>query len=109
MEKEQGLEIAAENPMAVGKELERILVDEYGLAQEITIKPVTEKDTDLYVKTCGGTFFCDKMVANGVKIPFTCPAMLATSAALRKLGYKGHVSIERWQDGKGCIIHFFGA
>jgi hypothetical protein len=108
MEKEQALEIAAENPLAVGKEIERILVDEYGLAQEITIKTDGSKDTDLFVKGCNSTYYCDRMVASGVKIPFTCPAMLATSAVLRKLGYKGRVDIERWQDGKGCIIHFHG-
>lgn len=107
MEKDQALEIAAEDPLAVGKEIERILVDEYGLAQEITIK-TDMVHTDLFVKTCTATFFCDKMVQNGVKTPFTCPAMLATSAAMRKMGYKGRVSIERWQEGKGCIVHFVG-
>ena len=108
MEKEQGLEIAAENPMAVGKEIERILVDEYGLAHEITIESDGVKDTDLKVKGCNNTYFCDQLTASGVKTPFICPAMLSTSAALRKLGYKGRVSIERWQEGKGCIVHFKG-
>jgi hypothetical protein len=105
MEKEQGLEIAAEDPLALGKEIERILVDEYGLAHEITIKTDMVK-TDINVKGCNNTFFCDQLVANGVKIPFICPVMLATSAALRQLGYKGRANIERWQEGKGCIVHF---
>jgi hypothetical protein len=109
MEKEQGLEIAAEDPMAVGKEIERILVDEYGLAREIIIDPKSQTDTDLKVSGCNNTYFCDQLTASGVKTPFICPAMLATSAALRKLGYSGHVSIERWQEGKGCIVHFKGS
>ncbi len=105
MEKEQGLEIAAEDPLALGKEIERILVDEYGLAQEITIKTDMVK-TDISVKGCNNVLFCDQLIANGVKIPFICPVMLATSAALRQLGYKGRVNIERWHEGKGCIVHF---
>jgi hypothetical protein len=80
-------------------------VDEYGLAHEITINTDMVK-TDINVKGCNNTYFCDQLVANGVKIPFICPVMLATSAALRQLGYKGRVNIERWQEGKGCIVHF---
>jgi hypothetical protein len=106
MEKEQGLEIAAEDPVAVSKEVERILVDEYGLAKEISLETDGVSDSALKVKGCSNTPFCDQLVAGGVKIPFICPAMLATSAGLRKMGYKGSVKIERWQEGSGCIVRF---
>ena len=108
MEKEQGLEVAAEDPLALGKEIERILVDEYGLAHEITIE-TDMVNTDIKVRSCNNTSFCDQLVASGVKTPFICPVMLATSAALRKIGYQGHAKIERWQEGKGSIVHFTGS
>jgi hypothetical protein len=105
-EKEQGLEVAAENPEAMGKEIERILVDEYGYAQEITLVVDAKMNADFKVKGCINTAFTDKLLKAGVKTQFTCPVMLVTGAAMRQLGMKGHVNIERWQEGKGCIIHF---
>jgi hypothetical protein len=105
-EKEQGLEVGGEDPIAIGKEIDRILVDEYGLAEEIVIVPIETGVADMKIKSCKSTFMCDKMVASGMKVPFTCPAMLTCKTALAKMGFKEQITYDRWQEGKGCIFHY---
>jgi hypothetical protein len=105
-EKEQGLEVGGEDPLAIGKEIDRILVDEYGFADEIALVPITPGVADIKVKGCTNTSFCDKLVASGVKTPFICPVMLSCNSALVHMGLVDRISIERWQEGKGCIVHF---
>lgn len=105
-EKEEGLEIGGEDKVAIAKEINRLLVDEFGYAQEITLEVDDKANADFKVKGCINTAFTDKLLKAGVKIPFICPIMLVTSAAMRRMGLKGHVNIERWPDGKGCIIHY---
>jgi hypothetical protein len=106
VEKEQGLEIAGEDPVAVGKEINRILSDEYGYTQEITMVTEPNVGSDVKAKGCLNTTFCDKLIKSGVKTPFTCPIMLLGSAALRQMGLKYRITIDRWPEGKGCIIHY---
>ena len=105
-EKEQGLEVGGEDPLAIGKEINRILADEYGLAEEITLVPIETGVADIKAKGCHNAYFCDKMIASGVKIPIVCPVMLSCNTALSHMGYKEKINIERWQEGKGCIVHF---
>ncbi|MPM09079.1 hypothetical protein SDC9_55395 [bioreactor metagenome] len=61
------------------------------------------------VNGCINTKFTDKMLANGATMNYTCPIMLAASAAMRQIGMKGRVKIERWEEGKGCKIYFIPA
>jgi hypothetical protein len=105
-EKEQGLEVGGEDPIAIGKEVDRILVDEYGFADEIALVPIETGVADIKVKACRNTFFCDKMLVSGMKTPFICPAMLTCKTALVHMGFKEQITYERWQEGKGCIFHF---
>lgn len=107
LEKEQGLELAGEDPVAVGTEINRILVDEYGYAQEISmINLAVGEKVDVKVKGCINTAFTDRLTKAGVKTPFICPMMLLGGALLRRVGMNPHITIERWPEGKGCIIHY---
>jgi hypothetical protein len=106
LEKEDGLEIAGENALDVGKEIDRIFVDEFGFAKEITVDVDKDAVATIKVSSCINTKFTDKMLASGVKMNYTCPIMLATSSALTQMGLKGRVKIERWPEGKGCKIIF---
>lgn len=106
MEKEQGLEIAGEDIPAIGKEIDRILVDEYGLAGEVSLEVAPDQTSGkTKIQGCHNTHFCDQLVASGVKTPFICPVMLVTTALLKDKGIKARISYERWQDGKGCIFN----
>jgi hypothetical protein len=106
LEKEEGLEIAGEDSLNVGKEIERIFVDEFGFAKEISVDVDKDAVATIKVTNCINTKFTDKMLASGVKMNYTCPIMLATGSALRQMGLKGRVNIERWPEGKGCKIIF---
>jgi hypothetical protein len=106
LEKEEGLEIAGENPLDVSKEIDRIFVDEFGFAKEISVDVDKDAVATIKVNNCINTKFTDKMLASGITMNYTCPIMLATSAALRQVGMKGRVKIERWPEGKGCKIIF---
>ena len=109
MEKEEGLEIAGENAGVIGKEIDRILVDEFGFAKEISLDIDPNGVALMKVTGCINTAFTDKMLAKGLKMNYVCPVMLVASAALRQMGYKGRVKIERWPEGKGCQITFIPA
>ena len=106
LEKEEGLEIASEDPANVDKEIDRIFVDEFGFAKEISAEVASNGDATISVSNCINTKFTDKMLANGVKMNFTCPIMLAVDAYMRRIGRKGRVQISRWPEGKGCKISF---
>ena len=109
IEKEEGLEIAGENPLDVGKEINRIFVDEFGFAKEISLDVDKDNIATMKVTSCSNTKLTDKLLADGVTTAYICPIMLACSAALRNMGIKSHVKIERWQEGKGCKIFFIPA
>lgn len=109
LEKEEGLEVAGENSEDIGKEINRIFVDEFGFAKEISLEVDSNKVGTIKVNGCINTRFTDKMLASGVTMNYTCPIMLVASAAMRQLGMKGRVKIDRWQEGKGCKIYFIPA
>jgi hypothetical protein len=109
MEKEEGLEIGGENSDDVGKEIERIFVDEFGFAKSISLS-VEENKVGIYtVNNCINKKFTDKMLASGLTMNYTCPIMLAGSAAMRQMGFKGRVKIETQPESKGCKIYFIPA
>lgn len=109
MEKEEGFELDSSHPMAVATEMDRIFVDEFGFAKEITAS-VDETGTAAVFKvnSCINTRFTDKMLASGVKLNYTCPIMLVAKQMGPKMGLpNSRVKIERWQEGNGCIIHIY--
>lgn len=106
VEKEQGLEIAGENPAAIGTELNRIMVDEYGYAQSITMNSDGGVSADVKVKGCINTAFTEKLLKSGMKIPFTCPLMLVGTAMLRRVGVKARIDYEHLPAEKTCVFHY---
>jgi len=104
-EKEMGLEIAGESPEAVIQEIQRIFVDEFGFAREITSTTLDGGNKiELKVANCVNFAFSQKLLAAGVQKPYTCPIMNATVAALRRMGYKVRNDIQPWSEQSGSII-----
>jgi hypothetical protein len=106
MEKEMGLEITGESPTDVVNELSRLFVDEFGMAKEIAVDKDGDEKFTLKVKNCVGLPATKRMLAAGVEKPFLCPIMNVYGAALRRMGYKAHSDIARWEEGNGSIITF---
>ncbi len=106
MEKEMGLEIAGENPKDVMMEIARIFVDEFGFAGEIDVVQHDTEHFEVKVKNCVNRSFTDKLIEAGVEKPFVCPILNANQAALRRMGFKMHETVEKWVEGKGSIITF---
>ncbi len=106
MEKEMGLEVAGETPQDVMMEIGRIFVDEFGFASEIEVNSKSDDHFEVKVHNCINRSFTDKLVAAGVEKPFICPIMNACQAALRRMDFKMHESVEKWVEGKGSIITF---
>lgn len=105
MEKEQGLEIAGDDPAEVMREIGRLFVDEYGFCSNIDVEEEGDKYT-VKVHNCINRGFTDQLVAEGVEKPFICPIMNACQAALRRMGYRMHESVTKWHDSNGSIITF---
>jgi hypothetical protein len=103
MEKEMGLEIAGESMENVLEEMQRLFVDEFGIAEKITHE-VDGKVIKMYVQKCANRELADMLVAAGVGKPFICPIMNATQAVLKRIGHKARVDVERWVEGSGSII-----
>jgi hypothetical protein len=106
LEKEGGLELDASDSLAVGKEIDRLFVDELGFAKDIAFNRDENLVSTIKVSNCINTIFTDKLLATGMKMNFTCPIMLTCDAALRGMNIKRRIKIERWEAGKGCIITF---
>ncbi len=106
LEKEMGLEIAGETPEDVLQEVGRLLVDEFGYAQDIDV--TREGDTiTVKVDRC---VICprvvDKLKEHGVEQPFfLCPLACIGGAALSKMGAKALLKVER-EEGPYSVIHF---
>lgn len=106
MEKEMGLEIAGESPEDVMMEIGRIFVDEFGFAGDIDVCASGEDQYEVRVKNCINRNFTDRLMDAGVEKPFVCPIMNACQAALRRMDFKAHENVEKWEEGKGSIISF---
>lgn len=105
-EKEQGLELAGENHDDITREVDRIFVDEYGFAREISVEKSDGGAGVIKVHGCVSSPITDKMLAGGMKMNFTCPVMLLYSSLLRRAGMKARVKIERFPEEKCCKISF---
>ena len=100
MQKEMGLEIDGEEPADVLNELLRIWVDEIGFFEDAKVEE-TEDGWVVVGSNCKGWNLTQKILATGVKEPFTCPIMNSMNAALSKLGVKTHMHIEPQPDTRG--------
>ncbi len=105
LEKEMGLEIAGQSPLEVLQEVGRLMVDEFGFAENVTV----EADGNVLrmkVYGCVNRSFTDKLEAAGVPIPFICPYMAISNAVFNRMGEKVRTEIQRWREANGSIITF---
>lgn len=100
MQKEMGLEIHGENPSDVLNELLRIWVDEIGFFNDAAVKEI-ENGWEIEGHQCKGWNLTQKILATGVKEPFTCPVMNTLHAALDKMGVHTHMHIESIPESRG--------
>lgn len=106
MEHELGLEIHGEDPQAILTELERILIDEYGLFDEGSIK-IEGHEVDILIHGCELWHATQEMLAQGAP-PFHCvPMMIAEAALHKRLGKKARfVGITQNKEKRSCDIDF---
>lgn len=92
MEHELGLEIHGEDPQDILMEIERLLIDEYGLVESATIK-ITDHEAghhEVHVVYHGDLLFraTREMVEAGMPPLTAVPFMLAKAALDKRLGKK---------------------
>jgi hypothetical protein len=106
MEQEMGLEIAGEEPRDILTEIERLLIDEYGLVEDIDIN-LQEEQVEMVCENCLLWKATESLRGTGAP-PYTCVPMTLGRIALRKrLGKKGQfVSIEQDMDNRICNLTF---
>jgi hypothetical protein len=106
MEHELGLEIAGEDPKDILTEIERLMVDEYGLCKSVELV-MEDREIDLICEGCLVWRATKALQEEGVP-PYTCVPMMMASAALHKrLGVKARfVGIEQDMDNRICDIDF---
>lgn len=106
MEHELGLEIAGEDPKDILMEIERLLVDEYGMCKTADLV-IDDKKIDL---TCEGCLLwqATRELQKDDIPPYTCVPMMMASAALHKrMGVKAKfVDIQQDMDKRLCDIDF---
>ncbi len=106
MEQELGLEISGESAQDILTEMSRLLVDEYGISDEIdTI--ITDDDIAITVTNCRLWRTSASLEKNDVP-PYICVPMMMASASLReRLGMKSKFTgIEQDKDKHICKIAF---
>ena len=106
MEHELGLEIHGEDPEHILVEIERLLIDEYGLAESANIK-VTDRSIEVVCQDCRLWGATEDLKEAGVP-PYTCvPMGLATAALRRRLGTRARFrSLDQDMDRHICDITF---
>jgi hypothetical protein len=106
MEHDLGLEIAGEDPKDILMEIERLLVDEYGMCKAADLV-IDGGEIDL---TCEGCLMwkAARDLQEADVPPYTCVPMMMASAALHKrLGVKARfVEIEQDFDNRICDVDF---
>lgn len=87
MEHETGLEIHGENPQAILTELERLLVDEYGLLKSASLK-INEAthEIDIVCEGCELWHATAELKAAGIPNYVCVPMMIAEAAMRKRLG-----------------------
>ena len=106
MEHELGLEIHGEDPQDLLTEIERLLVDEYGMLKHAKLV-ISDHHIDMICEGCLLWTATKDLQEQGVP-PYTCVPMMMASAALHKrLGRKAKfISIEQETDKRLCDIDF---
>ncbi len=106
MEHELGLEIHGEDPQEILIELERLLIDEYGLFKSATIK-IADHEVDLICEGCVLWHATQDMLATGAP-PFHCvPMMIAEAALHKRLGKRAKfVGLTQDKDKRICDLDF---
>lgn len=106
MEHEMGLEIHGEDPQSILTELERVLVDEYGLLKKASFK-IEEHEVDVICEGCELWHATQDILATGAP-PFHCvPMMIAEAALHKRLGKRARfVGITQDKDKHICDIDF---
>lgn len=106
MEQELGLEIAGEDPQEILTEIERLLIDEYGMSKDAKFT-VKDGQIDMKIEDCQLWSATEKLLKAEVP-PFTCvPMMMASSALRKRLGTKSKFAgIEQDTDKHICNIAF---
>lgn len=108
MEHQMGLEIHGENPQEILTELERLLVDEYGLMKhaDLNINDTTH-EVDIICQGCLLWEATADLRAAGMP-PYHCVPMMIAEAALRKrLGkHAKFVGITQNMEKRECDIDF---
>ena len=106
MEQELGLEIAGEDPQEILTEVERLLVDEYGMSKDASMTIDGDK-IDMKIEKCIMWKATEDLLKNDVP-PFTCVPMMMASASLHKrLGKKSKFEgINQDTDNRICHITF---
>jgi hypothetical protein len=108
MEHELGLEIHGEDPETILTEIERLLVDEYGMVKSarLEIDPETH-EIDMVCEGCLLTKATNELHEQGIP-PYSCVPMMMASAALHKrLGKKAKfVKLDQDYENQICDIDF---
>ncbi|MBN1180456.1 MAG: hypothetical protein JXD18_14695 [Anaerolineae bacterium] len=106
MEHELGLEIHGEDPQDLLTEIERLLIDEYGLVKYAKLV-IADHEIDMICEGCLLWKATGDLRAEGIP-PFTCvPMMMAAAALHKRLGRKAKfVSIEQDLEKRLCDIDF---
>jgi hypothetical protein len=106
MEKELGLEIQGEDPQDILTEIERLLVDEYGLMKRVNLV-LEGNHISMSCEDCMLWKATLDLQAVGVP-PFTCVPMMMASAALHKrLDVKARfVAINQDFENRICNVDF---
>ncbi|MBN1666766.1 MAG: hypothetical protein JW862_06745 [Anaerolineales bacterium] len=106
MEHEMGLEIHGEDEQTILTELERILVDEYGLAKSMKLQ-IKDHEVDVICEGCVFWHATKELMKENIP-PLTCvPMMIAEAALHKRLGKKAHfVGITQDDDKRLCDIDF---
>jgi hypothetical protein len=108
MEHELGLEIQGEDPQTILTEIERLLMDEYGLVKSarLEIDPETQ-EIHMICEGCLLTKATESLDEEGIP-PYTCVPMTMASAALhRRLGLKSKfIQFDQDVPNRICDIHF---
>lgn len=105
LEKEMGLEIAGEDPEDILHEFGRIMVDEFGFANEVEVSGDGNMIT-MKVRGCKNVHFAESLAEAGVTHPFICPFMNVSDALFDRMGVKAMSEVEMWPEGNGSIITF---
>jgi len=105
MKQELGLEINGQNPEDLLAEIGQLFVDEFNFASDACVES-TGNTITIRIKDYAGLDLMEQLEAAGVNKPFICPIMNTGIAAIRQLGLRPHVKIEKWEAGKGMIGTF---